>query len=64
MNVICKIRSGNGQVYTVCGTIERECDNRGLYVVRLSHPLDIAGPRLYHYDINDTILVAEKEIVR
>jgi len=59
---ICKIRSGNGQVYTVRGVIERECDNRGIFVLRLSHNLDIVNQKSYSYRKNDTILVTRSEI--
>jgi hypothetical protein len=61
--VTCKVRSGNGQVYTVHGIIERECNNRGIYILRLSHALDIVGNRSYNYAVNDTMLVTQKEIV-
>ena len=59
---ICKIKSGNGQVYTVRGVIERECDNRGVYILRLSHDLEIVNQRAYTYRKNDTMLVASSEI--
>lgn len=59
---ICKIRSGNGQVYTVRGVIERECDNRGIFVLRLNHDLDIVNQKSYSYRKNDTILVTRSEI--
>jgi hypothetical protein len=59
---ICKIKSSNGQVYTVRGVIERECDNRGVYILRLSHDLEIVNQRSYTYRKNDTMLVASSEI--
>lgn len=59
---ICKVRSGNGQVYTVRGIIERECNNGGIYILRLSHDLDIQHGRGYNYRKNDTMLVRKSEI--
>lgn len=60
MKVTCKIRSAQ-EIKKVSGYIVRECDNRGIFELRLDCGVSFKGSIL-SYSAGDLILVSEKEI--
>ena len=60
MRVICKVRSAY-ETKKVSGFIVRECNNRGIFELRLDHSVSFKGSR-FSYNAGDTMLVSEKEI--
>jgi hypothetical protein len=60
MKVICNICSAH-ETKKVSGYIVRECDNRGIFEVRLDHNVSFKGSR-FSYSAGDTMLVSKKEI--
>lgn len=60
MRVTCKVRSAQ-EIKKVSGYIVRECNNRGIFELRLDHSVSFKGSIL-SYSAGDLILVSEKEI--
>lgn len=47
----------------VSGKIIRQCDNKNVYVLQLSHDVDFIGSNRYTYSKGDSILVSSSEIL-
>jgi hypothetical protein len=60
MNVICNIRSAQ-ETKKVSGYIVRECNNRGIFEMRLDHSVSFKGSIL-PYNAGDLILITKNEI--
>ena len=60
--VVCRIKSGR-ETKTVSGIIVKSCDNPGVFVLKLSGPVDFYNGKMYNYPKNSTILVTQKEIL-
>jgi hypothetical protein len=60
MKVICNVRSAH-EIKKVSGYIIRECDNRGIFELRLDHAVSFKGSR-FSYNAGDTMLVSYNEI--
>ena len=61
--VNCLIRSATNN-HMVSGKIVRQCDNKNVYVLELSHMVDFMGDKRYTYAAGSTMLVCSSEIVR
>lgn len=60
MKVICNIRSAQ-ETKKVSGYIVRECENRGIFELRLDHSVSFKGSIL-PYSAGDSILITKNEI--
>jgi hypothetical protein len=60
MRVTCNVRSAQ-ETRKISGYIVRECNNRGIFEVRLDHSIFFKGAIL-PFNAGDIILVTESEI--